>query len=246
MTVRSLRGVLLLLLLPLLGFGCRKPLAPPSLAWRNSSSSSSSLPPSASLPSLPALRPHLGRTPHPDKRPVAPEILYLRQAWHNLLGLKSFRAHLTLPGEQGLITGTIDYVRDHGLHGTLQINDHLTTEIFLRGDQVYFRSNTSSWENMSYTPEGDRLAVFFQIAFPSRSDPHQPLISDSARILETKDDPSGCKRYTFSEYGLGDKKDFTSMCIQNNLPLRVTSYYSDGTTDVQYQDFDAPITLPSP
>lgn len=178
--------------------------------------------------------------------PVPPEVSLLRQALGNLASAHSFHATLKFPpadGQDTPVQGDLLFNRDEGFRGTISITPQMTSEILAVGDEVLMRANTSTWQSIGKTPDGNKLRLFFKVAFPDQVRPNQVLVSDSARIVEMKDDPSGCRAYTYTEVLPNGDLGKTTLCIQDGLPAYIINEYPEGNTEVHYQDVNKPIDI---
>ncbi len=235
--------VILLLVFPLLGFGCKKdPVIKPGTNY----------PVDAAYPVV--------RKPSTDKtaatvtstqnktQPVTaptkkdPDITYLQKVMENFDAANSFRATLSIPIKDGTATGSVELSRATGLHGKLAMPTNITTEIYLVGSDIFFRANTSTWENLTNTEEGKQLAELFRIAF-SVDGSGSTAIPDTAQIMGTGRDPSGCKLYVYTE---PDRNGSNQICVKDDLPVRVVSQMDYGNVEVYYRDFNQPITITAP
>lgn len=225
----------------LFGFGCRKTNTIDTESLRESPSIVKPTK-KIDIPPKPPTKPRSAYTEHAP----APEIFYIRQAWRELVGIDTFRARFTLPSASGNVTGSMEYSRDEGVHAEMNLGKQGTSELYILYGDVYFRSNSSTWENVTNTPDGDKLAQFFRIAFPGKNSTSTIFISDSATILEIKDDPRGCKQYSYSEFSAERGKEVSRLCIKNNLPMIMNKVYPDGETEIVYFDYNAPLKIGSP
>lgn len=177
---------------------------------------------------------------------MTPDVLLLREAFRNLARAKSFRANLILPagtGQSQPTQGEIIFDHEKGLRGKIIISPTIKSDLLLLKETVYFRSGTSTWQDITNTAEADRLQHFFRVAFPGEMRPNQVFVSDSARVLEVKDDPLGCKRYTFDEIMPNGEREQTMTCLQNNVPIYIINQYAEGSTEVRYRDLNQPVEI---
>ncbi len=231
--------------LALSGFGCKEPAYQANQAtnWRG-------------IIQDPSPRPRVTPTAPPKQtqklfdsvQPEALELPVLRQALSNLANAKSFKATLTLPPAEGQTTpiqGQLVFDRAKGFRGTITINPQVKSEVLVVDDQIYFRANTSTWQTITYTPDGDRLQAFFQVAFLDPNRPIKLLVSDSAKVLENMDDPRGCRRYVYTEALPSGDTAKTSLCIKDTFPISIINEYAEGNTEVSYSDINQPVDIGS-
>ena len=175
------------------------------------------------------------------------QILLLRQVMKNLVSARSFRAKMSVPTETGTMHGDIEFSRGQGLHGMLTLSDQSTTEIYLIGQDVLFRVNTSTWTNFAFTPEGTRLARLFGSAFSLQGYGTTSTISDSARITSVHEDPSGCTLYVFRQ-PVADTGSFEKIqiCVKDHLPSFFRVATQVGNVEVHYRDFNQTIPIVYP
>ncbi len=235
----------LLLGLSLFGFGCKQPdyQADQPTNWRGVIQGT----PSAKPTPTPSASSVDTRPFFDNETPIALEVPLMRQALSNLASATSFRATLKLPpaeGQEMPIRGELSFSRSGGgFRGMIAITPQITSEVLAVGDEVLMRANTSTWQSITKTPDGKKLRLFFQIAFPAQARPNQILVSDSARILETKDDPSGCRAYTYTEVLPSGDLSKTVLCIKDGLPAYIINEYAEGNTEVYYRDVNQPVDI---
>ncbi len=153
---------------------------------------------------------------------------------------------MIVPDPAGKITGEIEFVRQTGVHGTLHLPGPSTSEVYLIGSNIYFRTNTSSWVDLGSKPEGKKAADLFRSAF-SLSDKNASLpISGSAQIISITEDPNPCKLYTFSQNTSDDQKQKNEICVRDDLPIRLRTYTAQGVVEITYRDYNAPFDIVSP
>lgn len=240
---RVLHLASLCLALSFLGFGCKEPNYNGTVAtnWRGVIQD----PPKNAQPT--PVAPVQDTKPFYDiVTPTPPEVTILRQAMRNLASAKSFKATIILPpseGQSSPIQALLVFNRDRGFRGVINVTPELKSEIQVINEQVYFRANTSSWQNVSDTPDGLRLRAFFQVAFPKKEGAKQVLVSDSARIEDVRDDKSGCRQYTYTEVVPGGDIVKTVTCIKDNFPTFIINEYAEGNTEVRYSDINQPVDI---
>lgn len=241
--MRRLPLLIALFALATFGFGCKEPSYQASTVtnWRGAIQD----PGVARKPTTPS-PPKATRKRADTVQPVPSEVPILRQALTNLGNANSFKATLTLPPADGQTTpvqGTLLFDRERGFRGSITLNPQAKSDILSINGQIYFRANTSTWQTITYTEEGDRLQAFFQVAFPSKSKPNRLLVSDSTRILEVADDARGCKRYVYSEILPTGDTAKTTLCIKNGFPAYIVNEYAEGATEVSYSEINEPVTI---
>ena len=177
-----------------------------------------------------------------------PSIILLRQVMKNLVSSTAFRADMTIPTAEGTLKGNIEFSRGKGLHGVLHLPSQATTEIYLVGRDILFRSNTSTWTNLAGTPEGIRMASLFGSAFSLQGEGGtSTTISDSVRMKSVTDDPAGCKLYVFEQPIIRTELyETTKICVKDNLPQYIRVATANGDISVDYRDFNTSIDIVSP
>ncbi|MSR85068.1 hypothetical protein EXS71_01335 [Candidatus Uhrbacteria bacterium] len=226
--------------LTLFGFGCKK-----DTAMNKASINSFDQP--ATTSTQPIKKPTTPTQPTPAAPAPSSDILYLKQVMKNLLQVRSFRASMSVPSTDGTLTGEIEFVRQGGLHGTLNLPGQITSEVYLLGQDIFFRTGTSTWINLSAKPEGKKAAELFQSAFSLNADETSIPISNSARVLGISDDPQGCKLYTITQSksdGSGPQQ--SQICVKNDLPVYLKAPGDQGIVQVSYRDFNTDIKLNPP
>lgn len=178
----------------------------------------------------------------PEKQPH-PEILRLRDAMSSLQKSQSFRAKVTIGGTGG-INGDIAYNQAKGVFGKLALQNGFTTEMALLGERVAIKSGTSTWSEITNTPEAENIATLFKSITNSGSiEPTYP--SKNARYVSAKDDAArGCKMHSVSQFmgNLGGYQPI-EICVANGLPLYFSIPSEDGTIEIEYRDIDKPVDV---
>lgn len=238
MTVSALRLPIVVgaLSLALLGFGCRRPEPTPVPPLPLARDSQPSMTNEADIQEP--------RTPDTE-RPTPHEVKLMREALANLTKLTSFRATVAIPtGEQKVIRGDLEVNREGGWHGTLTVPGTPVSELYVFGSDVYVKNGTSSWTNVGLTGESARLATFFSSALAGDTEQGPAItILDSAKILSTTDDPSGCLLYAFSQ-GAADGSTITArICVADKLPTLIAVDTPTGPIEIRYRDFNQEINL---
>ncbi len=241
--MRHTRLFLALFGMALFGFGCKEPSyqAATVTNWRGAIQD----PGAARKPSSPP-PPKVRQKRIDTVQPLPPEVPVLRQALANLGNANSFKATLILPPADGQTTpvqGTLLFDRARGFRGTITLNAQTKSDILSINGQVYFRANTSTWQAVTYTEEGNRLQAFFQVAFPKTAKSNKFLVSDSTRILEVADDTRGCKRYVYTEILPTGDTAKTTLCLKNGFPAYIINEYAEGTTEVSYSEINEPVNI---
>lgn len=239
---RPLTLTIPLLCLAFMGFGCKKQTSgfvyPLPLTTNT---------PSISPTTTPPVYVKDPKKPRDEEHGTDPNILLLRQVMKNLITAKSFRAKMTIPTDAGAMGGDIEFARGKGLHGVLTLPNQSTTEIYLVGQDILFRANTSSWSNLAFTPEGTRMAALFGSAFSLQGNGTTSTISDSATILTITDDPTGCKLYALNQPIIGTRSvEKIQICVKDNLPQYFKAATQAGDVQVSYRDFNQTIPIVSP
>lgn len=225
--------------LVLAGFGCKKPEARKDL--RNALAQA----PAFTVPKITAPTP----SPYKSKGDTegAPEVMTVRQAVKNLAQADSFRATIIIPAPDGTARGEMEFVRGKGMHAGLSFPGAPGAEFYLKANQLVFRSGTSSWQNIGASEQGVQIRRLFQQAFPTVESTSTAFISKSARFTSIKDDPSrNCKMYEFNQYTLTGDKQRVKVCIQNSLPIYVSTPVADGDLETTYRDFNQTIPMDFP
>ena len=237
----------LLLALPLLGFGCQAPNYAGQQAsnWRGVIQDT----PKAAVKTSPTPSAPPRRKSIDTETPTAPEVFILRQALSNLASADFFRAKLLLPPVEGgttPVTGELLFDRRRGFRGTIDISPQIKSDVFVLNEQVYFRANTSSWQNITEQPEGARLRAFFAIAFPNEKGTKTTRVSDKARILDISEDQAqACRRYTYSEIVPNGDVVKTILCVKDGLPAYIINEYAEGNTEVHYSEVNQTLDIGS-
>lgn len=232
--------IVLLLILTLSGFGCKK---------RTPTTVTDSLLQSGQLTTFatPNPEPEIPKYKSKEKgdRVTPPEVIEIRQTLRNLSEADHFRASLTIPAPEGKAQGELEYVRSQGFHGSLSINSQFISEVYSLNNQLYFRHGTSSWENLTNDENAKMAASGFEQALKLPDDPNSAL-RDNTRITKTEMDPSGCKAYELWQINTDGDKENYRFCIKDGYPVSIIKKTRDGDLEIRYRDLDTPITLTVP
>ncbi len=237
---RSLLFGALLGSLALTGFGCKK-----IESYRPNTTSARPngqvLLPTISVETKPE-QPSAPKEKKPERRP-APEIIRLRESMASLQKSRSFRAKLTIGGPNG-IKGDIAYSQTNGLYGKLALANGMTSEMSIFKDRVAVRNGTSTWGEVTGTPEADSITALFQ-SITNRGG-QQPLYpSDNSRYGSAKEDTvRGCMMHSVSQFmgNLGGYQPL-QICIKAGLPIYFSIPSEDGVIEIEYRDIDQPVDV---
>jgi len=237
---RSLFLGVLLCGLMLTGFGCKKidTSRPNMVAGR---ANSQVILPTISVDTKPQ-QPVPQKERKPERQPD-PEILRLREVMSSFQKSKSYRANLTIGGANG-IKGEISYSQPNGLFGRLMLKNGFTTEMALQNNRVAVRSGTSTWGEITGTPEADQIATLFK-SITNRGSVEAVYPSRNARYGSAKDDAArGCKMHTLSQF-MGDLGGYqpVNICVANGLPLYFSIPSENGLIEIEYKDIDRPVDV---
>lgn len=238
----------LLIALALGGFGCKKDAAVPTLETRPDFIQGTL----DSLPTTPPPTPHVTSTradvpaDWPDDLPP-PQIILLQRATYNLSLAKSFKASLHMPLGDKAVDGDLEFDQQNGLHGILHLPDGASSELFVKDDEILFRSNTSTWQDYSQNAEGQQMADVFRQALSFRQSTSTPLVRDAARLLKTEPHASGCQLYVIEQYDpeASERENF-QICLANDLPSFIIRDAGGLTTEIHYRDFNQPMPIQRP
>jgi hypothetical protein len=224
-----------LLVLSLFGFGCKKeepaPVNPPV--------------PNAEAPtatSVPVTAPvNVG---------VSRDVLYARQVLRNLSEANAFRASMVVPTANGIVTTNLDYNRMSGILGTIQIptadGGKQTADLFASDSEIWFRQGTSTWQNLTNTPDGKNFQTVFQNAF-NYQDRYQSTVADTATLTSKTDDASeGCSRYAFTQPTENGGTQTFTLCVTADLPVYLTIDGPFGQIEVHYKDVNGAVDVKKP
>ncbi len=180
---------------------------------------------------------------------VSRDVLYARQVLRNLSQAKAFRAGMIVPSASGRITTNLDFNRDIGMSGRIELpttQGIQTADIYATEKEIWYRNGTSSWSDLSQTQDGKNFQAVFQNAF-SYSNQYQSTVSDTATLIAKTEDPSaGCQRYAFSQtLNDGTKQNFT-LCISQDLPVYLTIDGPFGQIEVRYRDINGNVIVKRP
>ena len=224
-----------LVLLVVSGFGCRQPVVQKNVAPLPSA-------PPVIPPTL-AVQKQVTPPAPPAKKSSLPDIIYLRGVLNRFAQSTSFRANFSAPVAQAYASGNVEFVRGKGLRGTLDLPGPTRAEVVVLGADVYFRSGTSTWINLGVSSEGKQIAALFQSALSLNAEAIGSALTDTTEITSVTEDPAGCRQYIFLPNAT---RNAMEICVQNDLPVRISSRVDNQVTQVHYKDFNQPITITAP
>lgn len=141
----------------------------------------------------------------------------------------------------------MEFSRTEGMHGTIKLTPDVTTELYLIGENIFFRSNTSTWLNLAYTQEGKDLSQLFQSALTLAQDRKENMISESAQLEHKEEDKArGCRRFTFSQLNFSGEREAWQICAAQELPVHIIAPTIGGPAEFRYHDFNQPISIKPP
>jgi hypothetical protein len=224
-----------LIILAAFGFGCKSTTAPT---------------PPVPNAVAPVGQPASTAVTNPAPAGVSRDVLYARQVLRNLSQAKTFRATMSVPTAGGQVATSLDYSRDNGIYGTIQIPNAAggtqSANLFADDKEIWFRQGTSTWQNLTNTTDGKNFQAVFQNAF-NYQDRYQSTVSDTATLTSKTDDPSaGCSRYAFTQStDNGGAQTFT-LCVSQDLPVYLTIDGPFGQIEVRYRDVNGKVDVKRP
>ncbi len=226
-----------LALLALSGFGCKKTSTTAVILGRTN--------PLAQIADNKADAPTL-RVPQPTFNAVEAAD-YLRTVMRNFSQVRSFRASLKIPIGTSFATGQLES-EGTKMHGKLQLPGPVTTELYLIEKDIWFRSGTSSWENLAGTAEGEQTANLLRNTFSlGGSSSPTSTIAENAVVTQITEDPSGCKLYVLNQPSQEGGVETIALCVKNDLPNFLSAQTPDGkTVEVRYWDYNRAFNLYAP
>lgn len=229
--------ITLLGLFSVTGFGCRvRPLA--------------SLYSPVTFPAkeTPVVRPPPYVSKKTSEDTASKEVVELRQILNNLAKTLSYHSRIIAPTSDGIATADLYYSKKNGIHGILRSVGG-DSQLFVHDRNVFVRYATSSWQDVSVNEEGETARTQLQQSlFVNDDGTSRFLLRDSAKILSTKDDPSGCKLYVIEQkfFSPSEYVQKIEICTQNSFPARIKSSSIDGSIEISYDRFNDDTILAVP
>lgn len=212
-----------------LGFGCRERPLPTVVVPGQAPSAA------PRAPSAPYVSKKTG-----DSAP-AKEVTEVRQILSNLAKAESYHILISIPGTNGDIKADLFYAQKEGIHSVLHTNAG-SSELYTRDERIFVKYATSSWQDISATDEGQAARTQFRRGLFINDDGTSAfLIRDSAKVASVKDDPAGCKLYTFEQSFFRTEetdKQSLEICVKNSYPVRIKSVSNMGAITMSYDRFD--------
>jgi hypothetical protein len=205
-----------------------------------------SLEESAKLASQNQAQPYLppDESPKPDQDTLNRQ--NLEQGIKNFRAAKSFRASISQPTAQGVITGEIEYVKPLRLHAVLTEADQQVSELIIIGGTVYVRKSKNTWEMSNNAFAKGFGQTFFSSMLVSDDTLASFGIEDNESITVKDDNSKHCKNYS-TMYKQEEKKFNIQFCLndQNQIVNMVTEN-EDGSMTASYKDFNALFLIERP
>ncbi len=227
----------------LLGFGCRPPATPEPIAIQNAPIATEEV-------AVPTPTDSNTNEPHViDQEGPSAEGLIARQALKNLSLAKTYRTTMTVPTANGIMKTSASINRDQGMLGRLEIptgQEVKSAEIYIANNVILFRENNGSWNDISTTEEGKQFTSLFSNVLTPNSPDTSLVISDNARTVEIKDDPSGCKLYVLSQVNEAGERVPYNICIKNDIPTYVSIQTAVGILTTTYTDINGSVDIQRP
>jgi|SRR5688572_23247182 len=236
---RSFPVAFLVLSMALVGFGCRRP-------GTDVNSGNTQVIPTKTE----TAKPFDPNAPRPvDQEGPSPEGLLARQALRNLAAAKTYRTTMIIPTASGTMKASADVNREQGIMGKLEVpsaQGTLSSEIYISGETVFFRQNTTTWTNISNTDEGRQFTRLFENALAPNGTDVSRIVADNTRTIETKEDATGCTLYVLSQVNAEGKRIPYKICLRNDIPSYLSLNTSAGILTVSYTDVNGPVTVTRP
>lgn len=236
---RSFPVLILVCSLALLGLGCRRP-------GTNTNSANTQVIPKTTE----ATKPFDPNAPRPvDNEGPSPEGVLARVALKNLSIAKTYRASMVIPTASGTVKASADVNRDQGIMGKLEVpsaQGTLTSEIYISGETVFFRQNTSTWTNISGTDEGKQFTTLFENALAPNGTDVSRIVADNTRTISTSEDATGCTLYTLSQVNANGKRIPYKICLRNDLPSYISLQTTAGVLTISYTDINGQVQIQRP
>ena len=223
--------------LVLFGFGCKPPESLPDVGVRPRSAFGQANSPA---PSAAATVPRPKPKSKADRDAAVTELL---RALGNLGTTQSFRSQMIAETPNGSMSGDMAYVKDQGFHGKLRLPGPVETEVLVRDTGVWFKTGTSSFQNVTDTPQGLELGQLARSQFDV-TQATSSIFSADTDLIDISND-RGCLLYVF-ERNVNEVTETNQFCLRDNVPIYISSATPDRRIEFRYRDFNAPITLPKP
>lgn len=180
-------------------------------------------------------------TQTPSAPVVSEDILYLRRVFMNFGRLSSFRADLQIPTDIGIATGSISFVKNEGMEGTLHLPNAIETHVRLRDGRVHFRTATSTWADITDQEDGKHIMALLEESL-NLDDRVDAYIPSHAVVTGITRDPEGCRLYRL-DVSRGVAPQNVHICLREEMPVRLSTETSYGTAILRYRDFNKPIVI---
>lgn len=170
----------------------------------------------------------------------------LELAVKNFRASKTFRASISQPTAEGIVTGEVKYVKPLRLHAVLTPPDKKILEMIIIGGTVYVRTGAETWEMTNNAFAKTYGQAFFSSMLASDDTLASFGVADDAAISVKTDNIKKCKLYQM-QYKQEDKDLSIQFCVNNvSQIISMITETKDGTVTANYKDFNAMFLIERP
>ena len=170
----------------------------------------------------------------------------LKMALDAFKALTSFRATVSLPTKDGVLTGSLDFQKPDRFHATIKTGNVEPIEIIIVKDSLYLRNKEISWIDFSKKSGSKDVSNSLKAALSGDSSLDKLVLGDAAEIKKTMDEDAQCVQYSTTLKTEKGEQIPVDVCVANGLPKRVTMTTAQGAFIVDYHDYNAIFLIERP
>jgi len=159
---------------------------------------------------------------------------------------KSYKTTFRLPTKDGIVKGTLDYVRPDRYQGTTQLNDSPMAQIVIVGKNLYLKVGELRWADMTDTKVGKTLIQNMKNAVQGNAAFNQEQSAKLNVISRQNDELNSCILFTAQ---LSDAKPDAppiKICAKNGLPKYFEIETNLGVYHVDFYDYNSIFLIERP
>jgi hypothetical protein len=231
MNHRSIVFLSVLLVLPIVGFGCAKKTA--------TGAASGSVNGYESLAYLPP--------PAPAESEDARNLRELREALTAFQNAKTFRAKLAVDTTDGKTTGQIDVMKPDRFHGTVDVSSGgQESEVIGIGTNMYVKQADGTWLQVESPPLAASLAKAFRSTVNTDSSIISASLPDTTVVTKSVNRTRSCDDYKTTVTGEDKTTTNLTVCVQNGLPKFIDATADQGYVSIEYVDYNTLFVIERP
>lgn len=223
----------ILLVVLLCGAGCRKNTQQPSVT-----------------PSDQQAQVYLPPAPEAETE-QARNLRELREALSNFGSAKTFRSKMSVTTSAGTVTGQIDVMKPDRFHGTIETKTSGGTEkneIIGIGSMMYVNVGNDLWALVKDPAKSKAYTDAFRSSVSEQASILPSVFPNDSIVTKARDAALDCDIYatTITPPESTSTPLALQVCVQNNLPKRITFSPAAGSATVDYFDYNKLFVIERP